>query len=90
MLRALQDDENSIPLNHDYVFYPQLSPELINLSTRCSAPIGTMPQPELIPAVAPSNVEEVGRPPSLPIPATVCAGAVDRGNNFGIPIFYCG
>uniref|UniRef100_A0A5K3ER64 Protein kinase domain-containing protein n=1 Tax=Mesocestoides corti TaxID=53468 RepID=A0A5K3ER64_MESCO len=32
MLRALQADQKSIPLNHDYVFYPQLSPELVSLS----------------------------------------------------------
>ncbi|VDO12826.1 unnamed protein product [Rodentolepis nana] len=60
MLRALQADENSIPLNHDFVFYPQLSPELISLSTRCSA-LPTHPFTEQVPQA----IEEIGRPPSL-------------------------
>nr|CDS20373.1 serine:threonine protein kinase WNK1 [Echinococcus granulosus] len=53
MLRALQADENSIPLNHDYVFYPQLSPELKNISG-CTAPPATE-----------TTHEGVGRPLSV-------------------------
>ncbi|KAL5109313.1 hypothetical protein TcWFU_008214 [Taenia crassiceps] len=39
MLRALQVNENSIPLKHDYVFYPQLSPELKSLSGCTALPV---------------------------------------------------
>nr|CDS33463.1 protein kinase [Hymenolepis microstoma] len=85
MLRALQADENSIPLNHDFVFYPQLSPELISLSTRCSA-LPTHPFAEQIPQAS----DEIGRPPSLSttpniVNPSVCppATADPNGANFG-------
>ena len=61
MLRALQADENSIPLNHDYVFYPQLSPELILASGRVPQQANTAP------GLTEVANEEFGRPPSLPV-----------------------
>ncbi|KAL5972231.1 Serine/threonine-protein kinase WNK1 [Taenia solium] len=75
MLRALQADENSIPLNHDYVFYPQLSPELKNISG-CTAPPAT--------ALTESTSEEVGQPPSM------STAVADPTAPFGTTIFYCG
>lgn len=75
MLRALQVDENSIPLNHDYVFYPQLSPELKNISG-CTAPTATAPTE--------STNEEVRQPPSMPTAVT------DPTAPFGTTIFFCG
>ncbi|CDI98724.1 protein kinase [Echinococcus multilocularis] len=71
MLRGLQADENSIPLNHDYVFYPQLSPELKNISGSTSRP-----------ATAPTKTknEKVGRPTFVPAAvANPAAAFVSRG-----------
>ena len=79
MLRALQADENSIPLNHDYVFYPQLSPELIAASGRATQQTTTIASTDV------AN-EEFGRPPSLSVFGDSNAAAAA----FGTHTFYCG
>uniref|UniRef100_A0A915EYT6 Protein kinase n=1 Tax=Echinococcus canadensis TaxID=519352 RepID=A0A915EYT6_9CEST len=74
MLRGLQADENSIPLNHDYVFYPQLSPELKNISGCTSRPV-----------TAPTKTknEKVGRPTFVP------AAVANPAAAFGAATFCC-
>lgn len=38
ILNAMQRDLNTIPMGHDYVFYPELSKELIEISYRPNQP----------------------------------------------------
>ncbi|KAL5109193.1 Serine/threonine-protein kinase WNK1 [Taenia crassiceps] len=75
MLRALQLDENSIPLNHDYVFYPQLSPELRSISG-CTVPAAAAPTE--------STNEEAGQLSTMP------TAVADPTAPLGTTIFYCG
>lgn len=78
ILRALQFDEKSIALNHDYVFYPHLSPELVAISQRCRGGFSGDPLNE---EVTMEPKEEAGVPGSVPTHAVIeCA--TEFGNGF--------